>query len=379
MFVREKAIIKTNDSGEIKWSSSDESIVTVDKDGIITAVKKGEATITAENSKGEKLEYKATVISPSDYFVSADYKTIQVKKSEIKAEIEKDFQSMADYYATKQIANREIKKGDVAAIYFVGTLDGETSPFQGGTGAQDLEIGSGMFIEGFEEGLIGYKKGDKVTLNLKFPDNYGAEGSEQAKFNGKAVSFEVSINEVYEYIPAEINDELVAKATNAAYKTVAEYTAYLEEAVLEYLAIEAVIGASEIKGYNDDMLAYYKAVYLQNTYGYYASMYGVSIVEYAKMIGITEEALAKEADENAKPYIEQLYLCYNFYSDGSVTISDEKRNAIVSEYAKANGLEKPEDLLKYISQADIDNYVLIEYALETIVNGVEVIDDTQAE
>lgn len=379
IFEYERVSVKTNDNGEIKWTTSDNTVATVDNTGMVTGVKKGSATITAENSKGEKLDFNVTVIPVSDYFTSADYQTIQLKQSEINKEIEKEFQSMAEYYATKKAVDRELKEGDVATIYYVGTLDGETEPFEGGTGSNDLEIGSNTFIDGFEDGLIGYKKGDTVTLNLKFPDDYGEEGSEQANFNGKAVTFVVTINEVSEYVPAEINDTLVEKATNANYKTVAEYTEYLDEAIREYLAIEKVIAASEIKGYNDEMLVYYKAVYLQNTYGYYASMYGVTISEYVKMLGMSEDDINQEAIDNAKPYIEQLYLCYGLYSDGSITVSEEKRVALIKEYATLNGLEDPEDLLAYITQADIENYVLIEYAIETIVNGIQFIDDTKAE
>ncbi len=379
IFEREKVTIKTNDKGEIKWTSSDSSVATVDKDGMITGVKKGTAKITAENSKGEKLDCEVTVVSVAEFFTSADYKTITLKQSEIDEEISKELQSMAEYYATKKAVAREIKKGDVATIYYVGTLDGETEPFQGGTGSNDLEIGSNTFIAGFEDGLIGYKKGDTVTLNLKFPDNYGQEGSEQAKFNGKAVTFVVTINEVSEYVPAEINDALVEKATSANYKTVDEYKEYLNQAILEYLAIEKIIDASEIKGYDGKILSHYKTVYLQNTYGYYASMYGVTIGEYLQMIGKSEADVNKEADDSAKPYIEQLYLCYGLYADGSFTVPADKREALIKEYATINGLEKPEDLLQYITQADIENYVLVEYAIDTFVSGIQFVDDTKAD
>jgi trigger factor len=69
--------------------------------------------------------------------------------------------------------SRSVQKGDTVSIDYVGKIDGKE--FEGGTGSYDLQIGSGAFIEGFEDGLIGAKKGETLDLNLKFPDDYPAE------------------------------------------------------------------------------------------------------------------------------------------------------------------------------------------------------------
>ena len=85
--------------------------------------------------------------------------------------------------------SRSVQKGDTVSIDYVGKIDGKE--FEGGTGSYDLQIGSGAFIEGFEDGLIGAKKGETLDLNLKFPDDYPAED-----VAGKDVVFTVTVKKV---------------------------------------------------------------------------------------------------------------------------------------------------------------------------------------
>lgn len=100
---------------------------------------------------------------------------------------------------------RASKKGDIAVIDFDGSVDGERRPGMAGE-KFNLELGGGMFIPGFEEQLIGKKAGDDVTVNVTFPDNYGA-----AELAGKEAVFEVKIHELRETADAQVNDDLAQK------------------------------------------------------------------------------------------------------------------------------------------------------------------------
>ena len=102
--------------------------------------------------------------------------------------------------------DRETRTGDVLMIDFVGRVGGEE--FAGGK-AEDYELtlGSGTFIPGFEEQLIGVKAGDKVEVKVKFPESYGA-----AELSGKDAVFNVTVNELTETVPSAIDDELAKKA-----------------------------------------------------------------------------------------------------------------------------------------------------------------------
>lgn len=101
--------------------------------------------------------------------------------------------------------NRMMKKGDTAVIDFEGSIDGEV--FEGGT-AKDfsLELGSGQFIPGFEDQLIGVKRDEEVVIKVTFPENYGSD-----KLAGKDAEFKVKVNQIKVKEDVEINDELAQK------------------------------------------------------------------------------------------------------------------------------------------------------------------------
>jgi len=101
--------------------------------------------------------------------------------------------------------DRETKTGDVLVIDFLGRVGGEE--FAGGKAeGYELTLGSGTFIPGFEEQLIGVKVGDKIEVKVKFPDSYGA-----AELSGKDAVFDVTVNELKETVPSAIDDELAKK------------------------------------------------------------------------------------------------------------------------------------------------------------------------
>ena len=101
--------------------------------------------------------------------------------------------------------DRETKTGDVLVIDFLGRVGGEE--FAGGKAeGYELTLGSGTFIPGFEEQLIGVKVGDKIEVKVKFPDSYGA-----AELSGKDAVFDVTVNELKETVPSSIDDELAKK------------------------------------------------------------------------------------------------------------------------------------------------------------------------
>ena len=124
------------------------------------------------------------------------------------SEVDKTLERMAESYKTSEpvAKKRKSKEGDVVNIDFLGKVDGEAFP-GGEAKGYDLELGSGSFIPGFEDQLVGKNAGDELDVNVKFPEEYGAEN-----LAGKDAVFEVKINELKEAKPAEIDDELAKKA-----------------------------------------------------------------------------------------------------------------------------------------------------------------------
>ena len=138
-----------------------------------------------------------------------DYKKLTTKPKAVKVS-KKDVDDVIDRikkgFSEKKKVDRAAKKGDEVNIDFVGKKDDVA--FDGGKAEGfDLELGSGSFIPGFEEGIVGKKAGDKFDLKLKFPKEYHVED-----LKGQDVVFEVKLNEVKEISEPELNDDLAKKA-----------------------------------------------------------------------------------------------------------------------------------------------------------------------
>jgi trigger factor len=140
-----------------------------------------------------EIEYKSIVL---------ERLTVTPSEADLDEALGKLAENVQDF-ATKK--GGKAAEGDQVVIDFVGKLDGEA--FEGGS-AEDypLVLGSNSFIPGFEDQLIGVKKGEEKALDITFPEDYGAE-----HLAGKAVVFEVAVKEVKKPVPAEINDEMATK------------------------------------------------------------------------------------------------------------------------------------------------------------------------
>ena len=128
---------------------------------------------------------------------------------------------LAQKATTKEVTGRAVQEGDVVSIDYAGYQDGVA--FDGGTGSYDLTIGSGSFIDGFEDGLIGHEVGEKISLDLTFPDPY----QNNPDLAGKPVVFEVTINAISESETPELNDEFVAGLAIENVSTVDEFRDYV--------------------------------------------------------------------------------------------------------------------------------------------------------
>ena len=172
---------------------------------------------------GTELEFTATTeIMPKVEL--GDYKKLSVKKEAIKVskkEVKETIERILKNFAEKKKVEREAKNGDEIIIDFLGKKDGVA--FDGGKAEKfPLELGSKSFIPGFEEGLIGKKAGDELSLDLEFPKDYHAKDLAGAK-----VVFEVKIHEVRENVEPEINEEFLSKLGD--FKTKEEFEKQIEE------------------------------------------------------------------------------------------------------------------------------------------------------
>ena len=173
------------------------------KDGVtFKAVVTVEPEVSIENYKG--ITYKPMSLEVTDEDVDADIKKVQERNSRLVT-----------------VEGRAAENGDIAVIDFKGLLDGEA--FEGGTSENyNLTLGSGSFIPGFEDQIIGHNAGEEFTIDVTFPEDYQAE-----ELKGKAVQFEIKLHELKKRELPEFDDEFVKDVSE--FDTVDSYKADIRE------------------------------------------------------------------------------------------------------------------------------------------------------
>lgn len=277
---------------------------------------------------------------------------VSVTDKDVKAEID---QRVKDAATTKTVKRGTVKKGDTVVIDYVGKMDGKK--FDGGSAKdQDLEIGSGTMIPGFEEGLIGKKVGKKCTINVTFPKDYQA-----ANLAGKDAEFEITIKGKKEKVEYKYDKKFI-KATSK-YKNKKDYEAAVKkeltkqakedaESQLEDTLWGTVLEKSKVKKYPKGLIAEETEVQ-KAQYEEMAAQYGSS----PESLGITEDQykeFAKEAikeklvlhaiakKENIKVKkkdMKDLYKEILENSDMTEKEFEEAAGMTVEDYVKANDLE----------------------------------------
>lgn len=211
-------------------------------------------TLAVDYSAGLTEEGLIEGVKASDYVTLPDFSTIIVQKSDVQPE-EADITAALENYMVTELVTDEsvlVADGDKINLDYVGYVDGEA--FEGGDtkgAGTELTIGSGSYIDDFEEQLIGYAPGARVEVNVTFPENYGNE-----KLNGKDALFNVTINGIYK--TSEPTDEYVAEhypKLGSTYKELKESVTsdLLQDNIIE-AAWDKVLDAAEIKEFPQEYL-----------------------------------------------------------------------------------------------------------------------------
>lgn len=217
------------------------------------------------------------------------YKGLEIEKAEAtisEEEIDAEVDRMAQNVAHVEVVAREAKEGDTAVIDFEGFKDGVA--FKGGKGENhELKLGSGQFIPGFEEQVVGMKAGDSKDISLSFPEDYG-----EKSLAGQPVVFKVKCHEVKQTVVPEKDDEFVKDVSE--FDTMAELRADIQKKALEEktagiqrafenAAIEKATANMEVD-IPESMIEEATDKEMQQ-FAYELRMQGASIEQYAKMLG----------------------------------------------------------------------------------------------
>lgn len=304
----------------------------------------------------------------------ADYENLVVPANEVAAtdeEVDSDINStLSAHQEVSDDSSLEIADGDKVNIDYVGTID--NVEFEGGTAAgYDLTIGSGNFIDGFEDQLIGHKPGEDVTVEVTFPEDYTNED-----VAGKDASFAVTINGIY--VTPELTDEFVQTYLSDQASTAAEYRQsvedkYYKQHLQEYLT-NYVDENSTVNTYPKDYLKNVKSLlkyddeYTLSYYNQTFSQYGVDTYEniWDSKDGINNEIeyehdLTKRAKENVKSAL----IYQAIYEKAGLSID---MDAYLADMTETNGEDYVTNMKEtygtaYMAQAEIKQ-VVIDYLME---------------
>ncbi|CDE53457.1 trigger factor [Roseburia sp. CAG:303] len=306
-----------------------------------------------------------------DYVDLGDYKGIELTKSITKVtddDVTNEMESKAVELTGSDVT---VEDGDTAIIDFVGKLNGVA--FDGGTASNyELEIGSGSFIDGFEDGLIGVKKGDTVDLNLTFPESY-----QSTELAGKDVVFTVTVNGVKR--KPQLNDEWLAANTN--YATLAEFAAEtkqkLEDAAettasntLESSGLDQVISNSTVKKYYKSLIEQGESQY-EKRLNAYASAYGKSLSELLAAQGMTESQYQNQKQKQAVSYAQVAMVVYAIAQDAGLSEADAEYQTILNDLANNYNMDAATFSSTY-GESLVKSSVMSQYAMNYIVSNANV-------
>ncbi|HER0943947.1 TPA: trigger factor [Streptococcus pyogenes] len=327
--------------------------------------------------KGKEWTLSAEVVTKPEVKLG-DYKNLvvevdtskEVSDEDVDAKIERERQNLAELI----IKDGEAAQGDTVVIDFVGSVDGVE--FDGGKGDNfSLELGSGQFIPGFEDQLVGAKAGDEVEVNVTFPESYQAED-----LAGKAAKFMTTIHEVKTKEVPELDDEL-AKDIDEDVDTLedlkvkyrkeleaAQETAY-DDAV-EGAAIELAVANAEIVDLPEEMI-HEEVNRSVNEFMGNMKRQGISPEMYFQLTGTTQEDLhnqySAEADKRVKTnlVIEAIAKAEGFEATDSEI--EQEINDLATEY------NMPADQVRSLLSADMLKHdIAMKKAVEVITSTASV-------
>lgn len=266
-----------------------------------------------------------------------------------------------------EVDDRAVEKDDIAVIDFEGFKDGVA--FEGGTGKDfELTIGSGQFIPGFEDQLIGANKGDDVTVNVTFPEDYHAED-----LKGAPVEFKVKINAIKKKELPELDDEFA--------KDVSEFDTLKElkddtrkklqdskdaqaKAETEDKAIEAVAEKTEVD-IPDCMIDQQLNTMLRD-YDARLQGQGITLQKYFEMTGMTADKFKEQFKDHAA---KQVKVSLTLEAIAKAEKTEATAEDIEDEYKKIadNYQMKAEDIKKFIKEDDIKDGIINRKVVEMIV------------
>jgi trigger factor len=289
------------------------------------------------------------------------YTNLGVKKDSVKVtkkDVDNEIEKMRKEYADLTVKDGKAENGDTVIIDFEG-FDGDKA-FEGGKAENyALELGSNSFIPGFEEALIGVKKGDKKDVNVTFPKDYHAE-----ELKGKPVVFKVLVHEVKTKVYPELDEDFFLDLGLEDVKTKEDLEKKVKETMTEqreYEAenkyvdelFEALLKETSVEVPHE--LIHEELDRMVEQYAERLKMQGITLEQFYKFTNSSEEALKAQMHEEAEKRVKLRFAIDEIIELEKIDATDEEANHDAEEKAKKHGMDKDEyikafgglEMLKY--------------------------------
>lgn len=316
--------------------------------------------------------FKATVTVKPEASIK-DYKGMPVAKPDVKvsaADIKAELKPYIDRASRLVSVERKAKKGDTAVIDFEGFRDGV--PFQGGKGENySLELGSGSFVPGFEDQVIGMKAGDEKDLDITFPENYTPE------LAGAAVVFKVKVHEVKEKQEPEVDDEFAKDVSE--FETLDEFKKDLGEKLkarrqeqadrdFEAAVIDALLEKLECEV--PQAMVDYRADKMLDDYANRIQSQGIGFEDYLRMMGMTLDDMRAQSKTAADRAVRSDLALEAVAAAENIEVSDADVDEEVANLANQYSMEE-DKVRSIVNLEDVRHDLCVRKALELVKSSVK--------
>ena len=300
-----------------------------------------------------------------------EYKGLKAEKPEVKvlaADVDERLKALADRNTRLVSVEREAKSGDTAVIDFEGFLDGK--PFDGGKGENhNLELGSGSFVPGFEDQVIGMKAGEEKDIDITFPENYTPE------LAGKPVVFHVKVNEVKEKQVPAIDDEFAKDVSE--FDTLKDLKADIKKKLTAertesaQRAFEDVLMAKVAEGIEADIpeeMVELQAERMMEQFKQQLASQGIPFDQYLKMTNTAEADFRKQAQGPAADQVKMDLAVEAIIKAEGLEASDEDVESEMKSVAEKYGMDL-DAVKKYLRPEDVKEQVIREKVVKLVADS----------
>ena len=315
-----------------------------------------------------------------------DYKGVEVEKTPVEVseeEVDKEVDKERENNSrTIDVDDRAVEKGDMIKLNFEGFVDG--TPFEGGK-AEDysLTIGSGSFIPGFEDQLIGAKIGEEVEVNVTFPEEYHA-----AELKGKPAVFKCTVNEIKVKELPEADDEFAKDVSE--FDTLAEYKDDIRAKLLEKKTADAKRekqNKTVAKAVENATMEIPEAMITEQVrrmaddFARRLQSQGLSMDQYMQFTGLTMDALAQQMRPEALKRIQNSLVLEAIAKPENIEVSDEKVNEEIEKMAAAYKMEadKLKELIGDAEKEQMKSDLAIQAAVDMITDAAVEVEAAKEE